>query len=79
MNVNDWGEERAYDLVYSRFLLQHLRRPVDLLTRMWAAVRAGGVLVVEDADFDGVFAEPPNEGVSFFKRLYTAVLERKQR
>jgi ubiquinone/menaquinone biosynthesis C-methylase UbiE len=76
MNVNDWGEERAYDLVYSRFLLQHLRRPVDLLTRMWAAVRAGGALVVEDADFDGVFAEPPNEGLSFFKRLYSAVLER---
>ena len=44
---------RAYDLVYSRFLLQHLSRPVELLPRMWAAVRAGGVIAVEDADFDG--------------------------
>jgi hypothetical protein len=46
---------------------------------MRAAVRSGGVLAVEDADFDGVVCEPANEGVSFFKRLYTAVLERKQR
>ena len=39
-NVNDWDEPDTYDFVYCRFLLQHLARPVDLLRRMWAAVRA---------------------------------------
>jgi ubiquinone/menaquinone biosynthesis C-methylase UbiE len=76
-NVNDWNEVGAYDLVYCRFLLQHLSRPVDLLERMWAAARSGGAIVVEDADFDGMFCHPPNEGFEFFKRLYPRVLERR--
>jgi 2-polyprenyl-3-methyl-5-hydroxy-6-metoxy-1,4-benzoquinol methylase len=49
-NVNDWDEPAGFDLVYCRFLLQHLSRPVDLLRRMWAAVTSGGAIVVEDAD-----------------------------
>ena len=39
-NVNSWDQPDAYDVVYSRFLLQHLSEPVDLLRRMWAAVRS---------------------------------------
>jgi ubiquinone/menaquinone biosynthesis C-methylase UbiE len=38
-NVNEWHEPDGYDVVYSRYLLQHLSEPVDLLRRMWAAVR----------------------------------------
>ncbi len=53
LNVRDWDESGAYDAVYCRFLLQHLSQPVDLLRRIWAGVRPGGVLIVEDADFDG--------------------------
>jgi SAM-dependent methyltransferase len=75
MNVNEWSEQHAYDLVYSRFLLQHLRQPVDLLKRMWAATRVRGALLVEDADFDGLFSEPANDGLTFLKRFYPAVLE----
>lgn len=75
-NVNDWGEVDAYDLVYSRFLLEHLGRPLDLLRRMWEAVRTGGALAVEDADFEGLFCDPPNEGYAFWARTYSAVLER---
>jgi 2-polyprenyl-3-methyl-5-hydroxy-6-metoxy-1,4-benzoquinol methylase len=41
LNVNAWDEPAAYDVVYGRFLLQHLRQPVALLRRMWAAVRPG--------------------------------------
>jgi ubiquinone/menaquinone biosynthesis C-methylase UbiE len=67
-NVNDWDEPAAYDVVYSRFLLQHLRQPVALLRRMWAAVRPGGVIVVEDADHDGWTCHPASDGFAFFKR-----------
>jgi hypothetical protein len=56
-----------------RFLLQHLARPVDLLRRMWAAVRAGGVIAVEDADFDGLFCDPPNDGFNFYQKMYPEV------
>ena len=76
LNVRDWDEPGGYDAVYCRVLLHHLSRPVDLLGRMWAAVRPGGVLIVEDADFDGRCCHPPNEGFDFFLRTYGQVLQR---
>ena len=77
LNAQDWDEPGGYDAVYSRFLLQHLSQPVGLLRRMWAAVRPGGVLIVEDADFDGWCCYPPNEGFDFFVRTYSQVLQRR--
>jgi ubiquinone/menaquinone biosynthesis C-methylase UbiE len=73
-NVNEWSAPDTYDLVFCRFLLQHLSQPVDLLKRMWAAVRVGGALVVEDADFFGLFCEPANDGFEFYARIYPRVL-----
>lgn len=75
-NVNDWNEAETYDLVFCRFLLEHLSRPLDLLKRMWAAVQPGGAVAVEDADFDGVFCDPPNDGYEFWARTYPEVLRR---
>jgi ubiquinone/menaquinone biosynthesis C-methylase UbiE len=75
-NVNDWDEPGGYDFVYSRFLLQHLARPADLLRRMWAAVRPGGVIAVEDADFDGLFCDPANDGFDFYRTMYQEVCRR---
>jgi SAM-dependent methyltransferase len=77
LNVRQWDEPGSYDAVYCRFLLQHLSEPGDLLGRMWAAVRPRGVLIVEDADFDGWCCHPPNEGFDFFVRTYTKVLARR--
>jgi ubiquinone/menaquinone biosynthesis C-methylase UbiE len=76
-DVYEWSETAAYDLVYSRFLLQHLSRPVDLLSAMWAGLRPGGTIVVEDADFAGGFCYPPNAGYDFFLDAYARVLERR--
>jgi ubiquinone/menaquinone biosynthesis C-methylase UbiE len=76
-NVSNWDEPDAYDVVYSRYLLQHLSEPVDLLRRMWAAVRSGGLVLVEDADFDGWCCHPPNEGFDFFVRAYAEVIRRR--
>lgn len=43
---------------------------------MWAAVKPGGVIVVEDADFDAAIAYPSNEGHDFWVDTYRRVLER---
>jgi ubiquinone/menaquinone biosynthesis C-methylase UbiE len=77
LNVRDWDEPGGYDAVYCRFLLQHLSEPVGLLRRMWAGVRPGGVLIVEDADFDGWCCHPPSQGFDFFVRTYSQVLQRR--
>jgi ubiquinone/menaquinone biosynthesis C-methylase UbiE len=76
MNVYAWAEPDTYDLVYCRNLLQHLSRPVEVLRTMWEAVREDGVIVVEDADFEGSFCDPPNEGFAFWVEAYQRVLER---
>lgn len=76
MDVSEWNEPGRYDVAYSRALLQHLRDPVDLLERMWAGLRPGGVILIEDADFDGWGSDPPSEGLRFFVRTYSEVLRR---
>jgi ubiquinone/menaquinone biosynthesis C-methylase UbiE len=75
-DINHWSGRSEYDFVYCRFVLQHLARPVDLLRRMWDAVRPGGVLAVEDADLEGLFCDPDNAGFSFCRRMYAEVLAR---
>lgn len=44
-------EAEHYDLVCCRYLLQHLPQPELALARMAKAVRPGGWLFIEDADF----------------------------
>ncbi|HYK93526.1 MAG TPA: class I SAM-dependent methyltransferase [Thermoplasmata archaeon] len=73
-SVQQWNEVESYDLVYSRFLLQHLPGPVDVIKRMWQSVRRGGVLVIEDADHDAWAVDPPNPGFDFFYRNLREVL-----
>ena len=75
-DVRDWDEPGCYDVVYSRFLLQHLE-PASLIGRMWAAVRDGGVLIVEDADFDGWCCDPANAGFELFLDAYRRLLARR--
>lgn len=77
LDVQDWDEPGGYDAVYTRFLLHHLRQPDSVLRRMWAAVAGGGVLIVEDADFDGWCCDPPNEGFELFLDAYQRVLARR--
>jgi len=68
-SASDWDEPGGYDFVYSRVMLQHLGRRVEILGRMWKAVRPGGVLAVEDTDFGGLFCYPANDGFAFYKRM----------
>jgi len=72
-DVTEWDDPDSYDVVYSRFLLQHLTSPVDMLRRMWRAVRAEGVIAVEDADFDGLFCDPGDSGFGFYQTMYPRV------
>jgi ubiquinone/menaquinone biosynthesis C-methylase UbiE len=73
-DLRTWTAFESYDLVYCGLVLQHLRDPVELIRRMWAAVRPGGYLVVEDADFDGLFCYPPCAAFEFYAARYQQVL-----
>ena len=73
-DVYQYRSSESFDLVYCRNLLQHLSRPVEMLRSMWAAVRPGGAIVVEDCDFEGSFCYPPNDGFEFWLTRYQRVL-----
>ena len=72
--VAELADVGGKDLVYSRNLLQHVPDPVDALRRMWGLVGDGGVLVAEDADFDGAFCYPPQPAFDFWIQRYSRVL-----
>ena len=53
-------ERAAFDLVHCRALLCHLDDPATALTRMAGALRPGGWLLVEDADYVTLQAACPD-------------------
>jgi SAM-dependent methyltransferase len=56
--LNDELERESFDLVHSRFLLEHLPEYRRALRRMVDALKPGGWLVAEDVDFAGaIFAD----------------------
>jgi 2-polyprenyl-3-methyl-5-hydroxy-6-metoxy-1,4-benzoquinol methylase len=48
----------GFDVAYARCLLSHVSDPAGVVTAMAAAVRPGGVVIVEDIDFGGYFCHP---------------------
>ncbi len=70
----DLVASERFDFAYSRLLLHHLARPAEVLRRMWTALRPGGRLAVDDADFDGAFCYPANDGFDFWRERYSAVV-----
>lgn len=51
----------SFDLVYCRFLLCHLQRPLDAIDEMRAILRPGGMLVCEDMEASTMTSIPETE------------------
>lgn len=67
--------ESAFDLVHCRALLCHLPQPEQVLTRLVAALRPGGRLLVEEADFVSCAAASPDHPyAAAFDRTLAAVM-----
>jgi predicted O-methyltransferase YrrM len=77
MSVSELQEAAAYDLVYGRFLLSHLREPGQAIERMALAARPGGLVVVEDIEFAGHFSFPKCPAFDRYVSLYQKAVERK--
>jgi hypothetical protein len=65
------------DLVYARFILTHLREPQALLAQAMAALKPGGVMLVEDIDIAGHFSYPDCPAVMAYAELYIALSRRR--
>ena len=55
------GEWNTFDVAHARFLLEHLRDPLEAVRVMVRAVRPGGRVILADDDFDTLrlWPEPP--------------------
>lgn len=67
----------AFDAVYARFLLSHLTDPDGALASLAARVRPGGLVIVEDVDFDGHFADPPQPSLDRYVAWYQETARRR--
>jgi hypothetical protein len=52
----------GFDLIHARLVLEHLREPAAAVGKLASALRAGGWLIVEDADGLLFDAEPAEQG-----------------
>lgn len=66
-----------YDFVYARFLLTHLPDPLRALQRMVAALKPGGVIVVEDLYHGDIICHPPHRALDRHVDLYNQVVRKR--
>jgi SAM-dependent methyltransferase len=66
-----------FDVVYTRFLLTHLSDPADAVARLGQAARPGGLVIIEDIDFEGSFCHPFSAAFHRLVEIYTQVSQRR--
>lgn len=76
-DVSEWEPDELFDVVYARFLLTHLPDPGALVSVLRRHTRPGGVVIVEDIDFRGHFAEPHCPALVRFVDYYTKSVNRR--
>lgn len=65
--VND-DIDHQYDFVYARFVLIHMTEPVNIIKKLYNAVKPGGTLLIQDYDFGGLRTEGKYEKTSGYMR-----------
>lgn len=67
----------SVDVVYARFLLSHLTDPDRALASLRDRIRPDGRLIVEDVDFEGHFADPPQPAFDRYVGWYLEAARRR--
>nr|WP_067058243.1 class I SAM-dependent methyltransferase [Mucilaginibacter sp. L294] len=73
----DINYSNQFDVVYSRFLLSHLKEPQLVLNNMLRSAKPGGRVVVEDIDFSGHFCHPACNAFNQYVNLFTATAQQR--
>ena len=64
---DEWG---SFDVAHSRFLLEHVSNPSDVVSQMVRAVRPGGRIILEDDDHDLLRLWPEPDGLMAVWKAY---------
>lgn len=76
-DVTTWESSEDFDVVYARFLLTHLSDPLKVLMNVRKHLRTGGIVILEDIDFRGHFAEPDCPALQRSVDLYSATVRNR--
>jgi SAM-dependent methyltransferase len=71
--VRDDLEERAFDLVHARLVLEHLPQRDRVLERLVTALRPGGWLILEDFDWGSLAVAPGCVGGDILDRFHEGI------
>lgn len=69
----EWG---SFDLVYTRFLLEHVKHPEQVVDQMVAAAKSGGRVVLMDDDHAQFQLYPPAPGFDYLWNAYCRSYDR---
>ena len=70
---DEWA---TFDIAHARFLLEHVREPLEVVKSMVRAVRPGGRIVLEDDDHDVLRLWPAPPGIDDIWRAYMRSYDR---
>jgi len=69
-------EKNSFDLVFARFVLEHLREPFSVVLEMKNAVKPGGRIVLIDDDYANFRLYPESVGFSTLWTAYNRLFDR---
>jgi SAM-dependent methyltransferase len=70
------GEWNSFDIAHSRFVLEHISRPGQVIEQMRQALRPGGRLIVSDDDHTSFQPTPEPPGFSYVWQAYLRSYDR---
>lgn len=76
-DLEEGGLPQGFDFALTRFVLQHLRDPEALLAKIRTALKPGGIIVVVDTNFRGIFSHPEAPAVERYIEIYSETLRRR--
>jgi 2-polyprenyl-3-methyl-5-hydroxy-6-metoxy-1,4-benzoquinol methylase len=77
-NLEDCVLREEFDVAHARFVFSHLRNPADVLTKIRTALKPGGVVVVADTNFQGLFSQPDSPAVHRYVKLFIETVKRRK-
>ena len=66
--------EKAFDLVHTRLVIEHLPQPDEVLRKLVSAVKFGGCLLVEEFDACSIRPDPATNAAEVVLKTYLAML-----
>ena len=75
-DVFELAPKPHFDVVYSRYLLSHLKDPGLAIRRLADVLKPGGLLLLEDVDFPGHVHHPPCPAFLNYLELYQKVVRK---